>query len=199
MARPSKIDKDLAVSEAMQAIWSDGYAATSVKAMSERLGITRSSYYNAFGSQEALFKAALTSYAALSPDHVLAEIDDDEPILPLITVMFKTICRVRAEDRHHRGCMIVNALAELAGSHDELGPFLEDWILQSAARLEHLLTIAIQNGELPADTDAHAKALALQASLLGLNTLSKALHSEAELWITAKASLKGLGLFAEAN
>ena len=51
MARPSKFDRKEAVELAMNEIWRDGYEANSVKALSEKLGITRSSFYNAFSSR----------------------------------------------------------------------------------------------------------------------------------------------------
>lgn len=50
------------------AFWRDGYQANSVKALSERLGITRSSFYNAFESREAMFMEAFERYLERSPD-----------------------------------------------------------------------------------------------------------------------------------
>ena len=60
MARPSKFDRQTAVELVMNDIWRSGFEANSVKAISEKLGITRSSFYNAFGSREALFLEALS-------------------------------------------------------------------------------------------------------------------------------------------
>ena len=195
MGRPSSFDRDVAVETAMQEFWRCGYEANSVKAISEKLGITRSSFYNSFGSREDLFKEVLAVYFAQSPDSILHGDLPDEPILELLTRTFHAICVARAGDPEGRGCLAINSLAELGGTHDELGDLIANAVLGSAARLEELLGFAVQNEELPAKTDVHALALALQNLMVGVNVLAKALHDEAELWLAVKTTLLGLGLY----
>lgn len=197
MARPSSFDREAAIEAAMQEMWRNGYEASSVKAVSEKLGITRSSYYNAFGSREDLFKEALAVYFAQSPDAVLHGGLPDMPILVLLTRTFRAICKARAEDPEARGCLAVNSLSELDTLHDELGVMIANAVLHSAARLEDLLKLAVSAGELAEQTDVHAMALALQNLLIGLNLFSKALRDEQELWLTASTTLKALGLYRE--
>jgi TetR/AcrR family transcriptional repressor of nem operon len=197
MARPSSFDREAAIEAAMQEMWRNGYEASSVKAVSEKLGITRSSYYNAFGTREDLFKEALAVYFAQSPDAVLHGGLPDMPILVLLTRTFRAICKARAEDPEARGCLAVNSLSELDTLHDELGVMIANAVLHSAARLEDLLKLAVSAGELAEQTDVHAMALALQNLLIGLNLFSKALRDEQELWLTASTTLKALGLYRE--
>lgn len=195
MARPSKFDRDAAIEAAMQEIWRSGYEATSVKAMSERLGMTRSSYYNAFGSREDLFKEALAAYFARSPDRALRDAPGTAGIRALLTATFRAACAARAADPEGRGCMAVNALCELAGRRENgLSGTIVASVLGSARRFEDLLGQGVARGELPHDTDCHAKALALQSLLIGINTLSKAVRSEDDLWLAARTTLDALGL-----
>jgi len=197
MGRPTSFDRDEAIETVMQEIWRGGYETNTVKALSERLGITRSSYYNAFGSREALFKLALERYFAQSPDRFLHGDVSDIPVLVLLSRTFHDVARERATDPEKRGCLAVNSLTELVGTNKELGPVLVNAVMASAARFEELLNIAVENGELPAETDTHAKALALQNLLVGLNVFAKALGDEEELWLMAKTTLEGLGLYRE--
>ncbi|MBX2853524.1 MAG: TetR/AcrR family transcriptional regulator [Rhodobacteraceae bacterium] len=197
MARPTSFDRDAAIETAMQELWRHGYEASSVKKISELLGITRSSYYNAFGTREELFKLALAAYGAQSPDRVLCGDLLERPILVLLTAMFRQVCAVRAADPEARGCLFINSLCELGGEQSELGQLLVDSFISGAERLEELLDIAVRNGELPGDTDTHAKALCIQNLLIGLNTQSKAVHDEDELWLVARTMLEGLGLYRE--
>jgi TetR/AcrR family transcriptional repressor of nem operon len=198
MARPLKFDRREAVETVMQEIWRSGYEASSVKAISEKLGVTRSSYYNAFGSREDLFKEALAAYFAQSPDRAFYQDPNGQTVKGLITDTYRKACAVRACDPEGRGCMAINSLCELAGGpHAELGEMLVCAVLESAARLEALLGIAVKRGEIAADTDVHGKALALQSLLIGVNTLSRAVRSEDELWLTAQTTLKALELFEE--
>lgn len=197
MGRPVQFDRDEAIDVVMNEIWRNGYEACSVKALAERLGITRSSFYNAFGSREALFREVLERYFEQSPDRALAVARQGVAIRPLLTRTFREVCRARASDPQARGCMAVNSAAELCGVHDELGPVMADAVLGSLARIERLLEWGVEQGELDPGTDVHALALALQNLLMGLNVMSKVVRPQGELWAAAQATLKGLGLLDE--
>jgi len=196
MGRPAKFDRDRAVEIVMNEIWKNGFAACSVKAISEKLGITRSSFYNAFGSRAGLFEEALERYFAQSPDRVLSRVDNETRVIPLLVRMFRGLCRARAGDPEGRGCMAVNGVAELVGVNDSLGPVLERAVLGSLERLEHLLRRAAANGEIEDRGDLRDKALALQNLLIGLNVMGKVVRSEEDLWLAARQTLTGLGLYA---
>jgi TetR/AcrR family transcriptional repressor of nem operon len=180
----------------MHAIWSDGYEQASVKALSELLGISRSSFYNAFVSREAMFAEIVKRYAALSPDAPLQHAVTG-PILPLLTTVFRSICRVRGADREARGCMIVNAVVDLCPSKDQPGRMLQHLVLGSARRIESLLETAKTRGELPTSADPHALALAVQTLMIGLNVICKVVRDEEQLWLLTQTTLNGLGLLAE--
>lgn len=199
MGRPSTFDRDAAVETVMHEIWQNGYEANSVKAMSEKLGITRSSFYNSFGSREALFKEALATYFEQAPDRALYGELPDIPVLALISGTFREIVAIRALDPDKRGCLAVNCASELAGHHDELGPLLGTAIKNSAARFEELLKLAVEQKELPQEFDTHGKALALQNLLVGLSVFAKVLHDEDELWLMVRTTLEGLGVYYEVS
>lgn len=197
MGRARQFDRDAAVEWVMNEIWRTGFEACSAKAISEKLGITRSSFYHTFGSREALFLEALERYVKTSPDHILDQFTESRSPLKLLTMVFKEVCRVRAKDPEHRGCLAINGVSELVGVNDTLGQVLENAVYFSITRLEQLLSHSVSLGELPDNTDTHGLALALQSLLIGLNTLSKIIKSEDELWFTARTTLKALGLLAE--
>jgi TetR/AcrR family transcriptional repressor of nem operon len=195
MGRPAKFDREKAVEIAMNEIWEHGYEACSVKALSEKLGITRSSFYNAFESREALFDEVIALYASQSPDHVLEEAGVGDRILPMITNLFREVCRVRTTERIGQGCMVVNSVTELVGQDEVVGPRLEEALKARIDTLQQLLGQAADQGELNSRRGLREKALALQNLLLGINVLSKVIHSEEELWAVAKTTLIGLELY----
>src|SRR3989337_4252103 len=139
MGRPTKFDRQAAVEVAMNEIWRNGLEACSAKALSERLGITRSSFYNAFGSREALFKEALELYFSNAPDRVLAHVGADASVLAVLTRVFREVCRVRAADPEARGCMAINCVAELVGVDATLGPVMEGALRRSLDPVGSLL------------------------------------------------------------
>jgi TetR/AcrR family transcriptional regulator, transcriptional repressor for nem operon len=196
MGRPISFDRDEAVRTAMNEFWSDGYNANSVKALSETLGITRSSFYNTFDSRRAIFEEALELYARESPDSVLAKADDNTPIIPLLNRLFKEVCRVRSSDPEARGCMAVNCLAETGGANPEIEEMLEAKFEAGIDIFEKLLRIAAKRSEIPRSTNFRKKALALKTLLIGLNLLSKVVRDEKELMSVVSQTLSGLGLSA---
>jgi len=197
MARPAKFDRDEALETAMHEIWRHGFEAASVKALSERLGITRSSFYNAFGSREALFFEVLARYAEGSPDRAIETLGREVRLKPYLTGLFRAACRLRADDPDKRGCLIVNSISELCPDHDDLGEPLIDLVARRVDRLEELIDWAVARGELPPETDSRATALALKTLFIGLNVLSKSVHDEASLWTSARTTLRGLNLLKE--
>jgi len=190
-------DLDEALESIMQAFWSDGYESNSVKALSEMLGISRSSFYNAFGTREVLFKQIIERYFAQTPDRPLVDATKETLLRPLLSRVFLDVCRIRSGDSQARGCLAVNSATELCSHHETLGPFMAQCLLASLDRLETLITWAVERGELPFDTDISGKALAVKNLLLGINVLSKVVTSEDDLWITAKTTLIALDLFDE--
>ena len=194
MGRPAKFDRSEALQEAMEAIWEEGLERSSVKRLSERLGMTRSSFYNAFGSRDDLFREVLPSYREISPD---AWLHAPGPALPRITTMFREVCRVRAADPDAKGCLIVNAICELPAKQTGLSEDLSVLFEKSVQDIQAQLELAVAEGDLPQDRDVHALALAVKNLLLGLNVMSKTVSDESELWLTAKTSLNALGLYDE--
>ncbi|HED34166.1 MAG TPA: TetR/AcrR family transcriptional regulator [Gammaproteobacteria bacterium] len=196
MGRPITFDREKALETVMNEIWVRGYDACSVKFISEKLGITRSSFYNAFGSRESLFLEVLDAYFRQSPDYKLSEIDGHGNLIRLICDVFRCACKVRAADPESRGCLAVNSICGLVGTNQTLGPVLEDAFTSSINRFEQLLQLAADSHEIP-DKDIHAKALALQNLLIGMNVLSMVVHSETELWNSTRHTLMCLGLYEE--
>ena len=198
MARPSKFDRDEAVDIAMEAFWRTGYEACSVKALSERLGITRSSFYNAFGSREALFREALARYGEHAPNKAFAcaRVKPGE-VRRLITETFRDICQARAADPDAKGCFAIKSVTELCSRDEALGPILTDIVRENVTQLEQLLAFGKETGELPGSLDPHATALALKTVLVGLNVICKVIREEEELWLSARTALKALDLLEE--
>jgi TetR/AcrR family transcriptional repressor of nem operon len=195
MGRAAKFDREAAIEICMHNIWRNGYEACSVKSISEKLGITRSSFYNAFGSREDLFLEVLTRYAQQTPDRVLESVAPNVSIKRLLTSFFIDVCEIRTADPEARGCLAINCVSELVGVDETLGPLLENAVLNSLQRFESLLKVAANRGELIDDGLLHNKALALQNLLVGISVMAKIIRSKKELEAIVEQTLKGLEIF----
>lgn len=195
MGRPAKFCKEEAIEIALDTFWKHGYEATSVSELSAAMSITRSSFYNCFKTREDLFELVLERYQYLSPDCFLKTLPDDAPVVPAIREGFQKLCKARAADPDYRGCLIVNCLAE-AEADKNAAPKLVMMMQAKVSRYESLLVRAVEDGELPPETDAQTLAQTLITQMIGLNVMSKILRDEAKLWSIADRFLSSLGLGA---
>jgi TetR/AcrR family transcriptional repressor of nem operon len=189
--------RDQAVEAAMQLFWKKGFPAVSVNDLAGAMHIRRSSFYNSFGNREAVFIEALRRYAAQAPDAPLDEISADRPVLPALAAVLRGICRVRAADADARGCLVCNAIAELGGVDQALGPLLEEAVKHRTDVFRRLLNQAVSQGEIGPLADEEAAAAGFTAFLIGLNTLSKVVRDEKQLWAICRQFLRGLGVTEE--
>ncbi len=60
--RPREFDREEALGQAMDLFWSQGYEATGVADLCDRMGLGRQSLYNTYGDKESLFAEALEHY-----------------------------------------------------------------------------------------------------------------------------------------
>ena len=60
--RPLEYDPAEALDAAMQAFWRRGYQGTSMRELLDATGLSKSSFYQAFGSKEGAFEQALVQY-----------------------------------------------------------------------------------------------------------------------------------------
>ncbi len=192
--RPRGFKRQEAVNVAMNLFWKKGFRSVSVTDLAEAISIHRSSFYNSFGSREALFREVLALYGTQTPDALLDQVRPGEAVVPVIIAMLLELCHVRAADKESRGCLICNGVAELVGVDEEVGPFFEEAVKCRTGLIERLLKQAITQGEIPPLDDVAATANSFVAFLLGINVLSKVIRDEAQLWASCSKFLQHLGI-----
>lgn len=73
MARPREFDVDKVLDAAMAAFWTKGYEATSLADLTSAMGLSKSSFYKAFGSKRALFLTIMDRYGeTVAAPHIRA-------------------------------------------------------------------------------------------------------------------------------
>lgn len=192
--RPAGFVREDAVEAAMNLFWKNGFLAVSAKDLADAMRIQRSSFYNSFGSREAVFMEALQRYAAHAPDAPLDAVAAGQLVIPVLVSTFREICRVRAADTEARGCLVCNGIAELVGVEESIGAVLEEALRRRIDVIQRLLRQAVRQRELASFGDELAAARTLVAFLIGLNTVSKVVRDERDLWHMCRHFLIGLGV-----
>ena len=165
LGRPRGFDAEAALLVAVDLFWQQGYEVTSLEALSQAMGLSRSSFYACFGSKHALLMAAVQRYAddryAKLTERVAACADPREAVRAMLAVIANV-------DGGTRGCLFVNAVAELAPSDAELLVFAQS----HTARVGALMTATLRRLACT-EAEASARAGALLALVMGITTLRK--------------------------
>lgn len=191
--RPAEFEREAAVLAAMNLFWRRGFEAVPVSDLADAMGITRSSFYNSFGDRESVFREALAAYWKAAPDVMLSALKPGQPVKEGLLALLREICRVRAADPDARGCLVVNSIGELAKVDEELGMSIDQTVHIAVRNYEKILRLAVRRGEIAKPDNLRAAARAIFAFVCGLNTISKVIRDEGELWRMCEVFLEGIG------
>lgn len=122
MARPREFDPDVAVEGAMQIFWRRGYTATNLPDLLEAMGLTRGSFYKAFGNKRAVYIEALKRYGRnmIGKAVTMLETGPAGTGNERIKTLFRTAFGQLEAADERRGCLVCNAMVELAPSDPEV-------------------------------------------------------------------------------
>ncbi len=97
----------------MNVFWQKGFEATSLDDLTKAMGLSRSSFYGAFGDKQSLFLRAVQHYSNNGIRKLMEVAETAEG--NAIDAMMQAISD---PDGGTRGCLLVNCITELA-PHDE--------------------------------------------------------------------------------
>ncbi|MEU7054342.1 TetR/AcrR family transcriptional regulator [Streptomyces eurythermus] len=172
MARTREFDTEAAVSRAMELFWTRGYEATSVRHLTQHLGIGQGSLYAAFGDKDGLYRAALEHYRTTLAAAALRSLEQEADARAAIRTLLTERIRIAAE-HGGQGCLAVNAVCERLPQDAATRRTVRD--MQDATReaLTEVLRAAMERGEIATRHDPHTVAAFLVTFLNGLLVSSK--------------------------
>jgi AcrR family transcriptional regulator len=167
--RPAVFDRASALNAAMKLFWERGYEGTSFDDLIAAMGISASSFYNSFGSKEALYCEATRSYREWAGQWFFAILND--PAIDTKTAfarLFEATAEEFTRGDHPPGCMI-----SLAGTHCSPGmKNIRDMMAEHRAFSESAMADRIRKGvvrgDLSGDTDCEMLAAYYSALARGL-------------------------------
>ncbi len=172
MARPREFDTEQAVDRAMEAFWRWGYSGANLPALLRAMGISRGSFYKAFGEKRAVYLRALQRYKERELDLWAARLaSGSDPGVTRIAQAFEAVVEA-AETGDRRGCLLCLTISGPAIADDQIrrAAYRQlDAVVDAfeAALRDH----AVEAGE--ADTGHRADAHALTAAYIGLRGLAR--------------------------
>jgi TetR/AcrR family transcriptional repressor of nem operon len=155
MARPLTFDPAQTRNAALARFWRDGYQATSLSDLTDAMGISRSSFYAAFGDKRALFVECIDTFAVQTLaliDRLAAAHAPADALRRFLLMGADSVSPGQAG----WGCLLVNTSLETAGFDAGLRDRASAHLGAVEARLSALLGTA---GLPRAAADAHARYL----------------------------------------
>lgn len=178
LGRPRQFDPDQALEAALEYFWENGMRTTT-RELEQTLGLSQSSIYNAFGSKLKLLEAALDRYEERADKTLLRPLIETEEGLAAIDAFFVTL-KKWATQGDHRGCMLINLMAEDGGATQEIVVRARRYRERVRNALKKALQRAARSGETFAG-EIDARAELLMCLVLGFNISARGGASKAEL------------------
>ncbi|MER5323178.1 TetR/AcrR family transcriptional regulator [Streptosporangium roseum] len=152
IGRPRGFDADDALERAMLAFWEHGYEGASLANLTEAMGISAKSMYTAFGNKEELFRKALERYTE-GPSAYLARAMEEPTALGVATAILTGTVRTTTRPAHPHGCLGVQGALASSDSGRGVRDLLAAWRNNGCSRVRERFQRAVDDGDLPPDTD----------------------------------------------
>ncbi|MAF96864.1 MAG: TetR family transcriptional regulator [Rhodospirillaceae bacterium] len=174
MARPREFDATEALNQAMQVFWSRGYEATSLSDLIGAMKLSKSSFYDTFGSKHEVFLAAIEHYKKTVTAQVSAVSGLDAPARKLIESLFERAVNRMTEEGGKRGCFLNKCAVEVALDDPAAAKLIGGGFAIMEDTFLALVERGQREGEIAPDKDPRALARYLTSSLNGLMVVGKA-------------------------
>jgi len=174
MGRPKNFEPDVAVAQAMETFWSQGYAGTSPADLAEATGVGKGSLYHTFGSKRELFGKALDLYGQAGSE--LTEECLNEPgstAKGRIRAYLRFMVDTDLSGPVRRGCLAANTALELGNSDPEAAVAVRAMTNETIRLLTERLRRGQRDGDVAPEVDADAQAHFLMNTIVGLRVMAR--------------------------
>jgi TetR/AcrR family transcriptional regulator, copper-responsive repressor len=188
--RPLSFDRDAALERAMHVFWEHGYEAASISDLTAAMGITPPSLYTAFGDKERLFLEAIERYA-IGPGGVgTRAMAEEQTARAAIERLLVDAAEELTRPCHPKGCMVVMAATNCSVGAERVQEALAKRRGLAEAGIKARIQRGIDDGELPADTDALALSNFYAIVYRGMSMQAKDGATHASLLATATMAMR---------
>ena len=137
----------------MRVFWDRGYEGATFDELISVMGVSPSSFYNAFGNKEALYREAVGAYLIGPGSFFVSALGDEGSARDAFARLMMATAAAYTDDTGPAGCMI-----SLAGLHDtperaDLRDYMRAVRGRARALMEQRLAEGVRDGDLPKETD----------------------------------------------
>jgi AcrR family transcriptional regulator len=189
MGRPREFDVDKALEQALHVFWRQGYEGTSINDLTQAIGITKPSLYAAFGNKEDLFRKALDRYID-GPGGYVQVAMAKPAVREVVEHLLHGAADAVTNPENPPGCLAVQAALCCGDAAESIKQELMTRRANGEDDLRKRFERAVDEGDLPADTNAADLARYVSAILQGMAVQAAGGASRDELQKVATMALK---------
>lgn len=173
MPRPRNLPDTVVLDRAVDLFWRNGYAATSLRDLTEATGLSTAALYHRFVDKDGLFVAVLCRYADEGLNDRLARLAALTAPLEAIRCFLDEIIALSLEDRDRRGCLLVNTALDGAAMSDTARQTVRARFSEVEAFFARCLRRAVADGTLDRDTSIDTAATALLGAVFAIRVMAR--------------------------
>ena len=153
-------DADVVLDKVINVFWELGYEAADTETLSKRTGLTKPSLYNAFGSKEDLFVAAINRYRETRSGTNFEALTQADTPQEGIRNFYLSFAENVAGEGHPSGCLIMSVALPIRDRLEKVAAIFEKMPRESHAQLTKYFGHQIDLGNLSQEFNS-PKAIAL--------------------------------------
>jgi AcrR family transcriptional regulator len=169
--------------------WARGYEGATLPELTKAMGINRPSLYAAFGNKEQLFRKALDRYQT-GPMSFFTEALKEPTARTAAEAIFSGFIHMQRNREKARGCLIVSGALTAGEEAETVRRELAQLRQAIVKTLRERFNRAVQDGDLPAETDCATLARFTATVLGGLAVQAASGATEKELRLVAALAMQ---------
>jgi TetR/AcrR family transcriptional regulator, transcriptional repressor for nem operon len=172
--RPLEFDPQLALQKAMEVFWCRGYEATSLQDLLTAMDISKSSFYQAFGSKHEVFERCLLLFRQRQVGQMTKALAQSPSAKDFLRSMLQSAAREAATCNSPKGCLIMNTATEFSGRDAVISGLVGEGARQFADVFQKAIERAQSAGEIDPAKNAEVLSRYIVTTISGLKTMAKA-------------------------
>jgi len=139
--RPRKFNEDEVLQLAAKVFLNDGFEASSYESISEAMGLSKPSLYNAFGDKQALFKRVIADYSLQAHKQIVEQFSGARTLQAACQKMLLAAATFYSTpDGPSVGCLLVGTALPATSQYDEIRDTLIGFTNRLETSLEKIIS-----------------------------------------------------------
>jgi len=173
VGRPKEFDEDKVLNIAMNYFWDKGYDNASLNQLLQQMGISKSSFYQTFGSKQALFERCLELYVKQQTSWINEQLTIKSAKQVLFDIFQMSISEIK-QYGEIKGCLVMNSAETCYKKYPDLSQLIASQFHQFHHLFKKLIRLGQQQNEISTRHDAEMLSSIYLNTLNGLSVMIKA-------------------------